>query len=466
MRKKLIFLLSLLFLLSIIMTTKVKATTKVLFVGNSKTFYNTFPTMFYKLTKSSKIDDLYIQSITKSGKTLQWNYDNQIKNNKSILDTKWDYVVLQEHTNKALEEGGASLKTGATNIVNALKKKNKNIGVIYNSVWVLNTSTKKQQDLTNKNYEEAMKTTGGLVSYSGNAFLKVKQKYPDINLYLEDNKHPTVEGSYLSACCLYATIYRQSPQGINYYGEITDKDKHFENWKANNKNINTSIAKKLQKIATEVMEVRTMNQEIIYKINNPPTMTITTNNKKYSNVNIEIKDNSGLNAKNVKFYSVDKNGKKTLLKNSMFLKPIASKNVLKYTITNNFLGKKDNKFYVQIADNSGNYLNTYFKIMSNGKYYTIDREARLIKTSVDKNNNKIVLNVKENEGIKKLMVYDLNNKGKQVLAKTNLKSGTNTITIDLSKLENAFGKYQLRLYSLDGGKYNMASNRKITILEE
>lgn len=443
------------------MNTKVKATTNILFVGNSKTYYNTFPTMFNKLIKTSKTDSVKIKTVTKPWKTLEWNYENQIKGNKSILDTKWDYVVLQEQTAAALEKDGKTIKKGATKIVNALKKKNKNIKVIYNAVWVLKDSPKSDQDKTNNNYKSAKKATTGTISYSGDAFLKAKKEYPNIKLYRDDNRHPTVEGSYLSACCLYATIYKKSPEGIEYYGKITDKDQHFDNWKKNNDSISKNTAKNLQKIAAEVMNVK--KKEVNLKVNDAPKLYITASSKKYSDVSIEIKDKDGIKAKNVKFYFVDKSGKKKLLKDGMFTKPKTKKSTeLKYVITNKYLNKEEKIFYMTAKDNDGNYLKTYFRISpKDKKYYLIDREPVIHDLTTKKED--ILFDVADSVGVKKVEVYDLNNKKKVIVSKKNLKEGKHSITIDSSKLKEVKGKYSIEVYLKDDGKASLSTNRKMTV---
>mgnify|MGYP007115114626 CR=1 FL=1 len=39
---------------------------------------------------------------------------------------------------------------------------------------------------------------------------------PDINLYAPDKRHPSLADTYLSACTVYATLYRKSPVGLPY----------------------------------------------------------------------------------------------------------------------------------------------------------------------------------------------------------------------------------------------------------
>ena len=43
-------------------------------------------------------------------------------------------------------------------------------------------------------------------------------------LWLDDGSHPTEKGTYLAACVFYATIFRESPTGLPYRGDLTDAE--------------------------------------------------------------------------------------------------------------------------------------------------------------------------------------------------------------------------------------------------
>lgn len=64
--------------------------------------------------------------------------------------------------------------------------------------------------------------TNGVVTYSRNAFINFNRKFPDIELY-EDKQHPTLVGAYLSACCLYNTIFNDSSVNTQYYDVLNPK---------------------------------------------------------------------------------------------------------------------------------------------------------------------------------------------------------------------------------------------------
>tara|TARA_B100000212_G_scaffold164638_1_gene123775 strand:- start:1054 stop:1842 length:789 start_codon:yes stop_codon:yes gene_type:complete len=67
---------------------------------------------------------------------------------------------------------------------------------------------------------------------AGQAFLYVNQNYPSINLYTDDLRHPSKEGTYLASLMVFTTLNDKSPEGNTY---IMDLD--------------PQIAKTLQKVA-------------------------------------------------------------------------------------------------------------------------------------------------------------------------------------------------------------------------
>lgn len=208
---------------------------KILFIGNSKTYRQNFPRILKNITnKSGK--EVYIDKATKPGASLIELYEVP-ETIQKIRSQKWDYVVLQERTIKALQEDISEFEKGINCIYKEVKENSKETKIIYNAVWVSNNYSKEEQEKTNKHYEEMARKTDGILSYSGNAFIEFHNQFPDIELY-EDEKHPSLAGAYLSACCLYDTIYRQKSEDTKYYDIL-----------------NHEIAIKLQKVADEIMKV-------------------------------------------------------------------------------------------------------------------------------------------------------------------------------------------------------------------
>jgi hypothetical protein len=65
-------------------------------------------------------------------------------------------------------------------------------------------------------YTRAGNAGGALVVPAGLAFARAVAKIPGVELYDADKRHPSLAGTYLGACAVYATLYRKSPVGLGY----------------------------------------------------------------------------------------------------------------------------------------------------------------------------------------------------------------------------------------------------------
>jgi len=65
-------------------------------------------------------------------------------------------------------------------------------------------------------YTIAGNANNALVIPAGLAFAKALDKKPEINLYAIDKRHPSVAGTYLAACVVFAALTGRSPVGNAY----------------------------------------------------------------------------------------------------------------------------------------------------------------------------------------------------------------------------------------------------------
>lgn len=217
---------------------------RVLFLGNSYTFYNDLPNMFRQLSASGGYNVL-ADSVTKSGGSLIYFSDKEsnleltkskvaaIFNEK--LKSKWDYVVLQEQSSiPAIPE---ERDNEMYPMVRELNEKITNNGAqtMLFMTWGYKDGYKEIGYETFEDMQEALRIGYmGIaeelslpVSPVGLAFLRAKQEDKNINLWADENSHPTVEGSYLAACVFYAKIFNKNPIGLSYTAELTKKDAKF-----------------------------------------------------------------------------------------------------------------------------------------------------------------------------------------------------------------------------------------------
>ena len=152
---------------------------------------------------------------------------------KNLDLASYDVVIIQEDEN-TLRTNSQEFKDAVEEIEKATKDKNSNV-----KFFIRQVSANKDADSNTKNsiyntVSEAAKDIGGTVINDGKAFDESSSKNSNINLY-SGNENMSNEGAYLSAACIFATVYGHNPEDVDYYG-----------------NVGESNGKKLQEIAASV----------------------------------------------------------------------------------------------------------------------------------------------------------------------------------------------------------------------
>jgi len=65
-------------------------------------------------------------------------------------------------------------------------------------------------------YTRVGNDNGVFVIPVGLAFAKSIQRRPELNLYAADKRHPSMAGTYLAACTMYASLFKKSPVDLKY----------------------------------------------------------------------------------------------------------------------------------------------------------------------------------------------------------------------------------------------------------
>ncbi len=210
--------------------TSKKSTIHILFVGNSKTARNNLPDEFEQFA-GAEGKRVQVDSVTLGGKTLNYLASHQATA-KEMTQRKYDYVVLQEHTDA--QTNYSKYLKGARKVTKLVQKKNPKVKMVVRKTWLRSNSSKKARQTAYTNTEKVAARIGAVVSEDGPAFDLCEKTWPNILLYV-DIKHPTYAGTYLSVCCIYSAIFHESPMGCSYTAGL-----------------NPYRAKKLQRIAKEV----------------------------------------------------------------------------------------------------------------------------------------------------------------------------------------------------------------------
>ena len=207
-------------------TTSTKKTSKkeainVLFLGNSKTEVNNVPGLVSSLSASLGKGEVHTDYIHMdlSGFYTEENENKAVKD--KINERKWDYIVFQEQTDVSLDSSNA-FKPSVEIIEYAKENSNEDVKAIYDVWGIYSDFNKSQYNLATTNAESMSSQTNASIAYIAQALLNCHDEYPDISLYTDD-RHATIEGSYLAACCTYGAIYGEETKGATFTAGISEE---------------------------------------------------------------------------------------------------------------------------------------------------------------------------------------------------------------------------------------------------
>lgn len=198
----------------------------VLFVGNSFIFYNDLPKILESLAKALG-QNLCTDSVVEGGSNLSYLLDDKraiAQSFKEKLKKNWDMIIFQEQSFipaiKNMRE--QSMYPALRKLVTMIDKAKPMLFM----TWAYKDGVKddagsfgtfeEMQSAISEGYEQIAKELSIEVVPVGQAFLKAKQQ--GIELWDQDKKHPSLAGSYLSACVFYAVIFNKSPESDYFAG--------------------------------------------------------------------------------------------------------------------------------------------------------------------------------------------------------------------------------------------------------
>ena len=265
MIKRIISLLIILFMIMSLWPTTMNtsnATTEktinILFIGNSKTYFNNMPAILANmLSKSDKKSNYKV--LVKGSMSLNFHY-HYIKEHPEQIqglfnNEKIDYLILNEQTDVQLAPYGTlynskndpdpaknytnkqvygNLSVDALRVIKKLYSygmiTKKGTKIILNATW--NYSDLNDIDISNNNFEllkndiKAAGYNNCEIAYSGNAIKNVSDEMSKENGLLNkqelflDERHTTQLGSYIEALALYKAMFKSS-MVANYAGSVS-----------------------------------------------------------------------------------------------------------------------------------------------------------------------------------------------------------------------------------------------------
>ncbi|HCN52037.1 MAG TPA: hypothetical protein DIT10_23645 [Chryseobacterium sp.] len=235
MKKTLLFLLLITFSFTISQTSK-----RVFFIGNSYTYVNDLPNLIKNVAASTN-DIVDFQSQAIGGATLQDHVNSTTVN--ILTQGNWDYVVLQEQSqlpsfpDQVLQ---SQVYPYATQLSDLIKSTNACGNVIFYMTWGRkngdNTRCNAQPEvctyegmdnLIYQRYVEMAQTNEALLSPVGKVWRAIRQQDPSLELYDQDQSHPSYIGSMAAAYTFYTIIFKKDPTLAAYKGNLTPSQAQF-----------------------------------------------------------------------------------------------------------------------------------------------------------------------------------------------------------------------------------------------
>ncbi len=184
------------------------STQRILFIGNSYTYCNELPTMLAQLASAGG-KDVDVHQVMAGGATLEWHAQNEAT--LAALYESWDYVVLQEHSIRPIQDTPKmAMAAAALQVVIA----STGAQTVLFMTWARQHFPEMQAGLA-RVYNAVAQEIGARVAPVGLAWEAMLIADPSLALYEEDKSHPTPLGSYLAACVFYATFFGESPVGLS-----------------------------------------------------------------------------------------------------------------------------------------------------------------------------------------------------------------------------------------------------------
>jgi hypothetical protein len=215
-------------------------TTRVLFIGNSYTYANDLPVIFKNLSATGGKE--VITGMSAPGGFSFENHSEYSETLSKIRLVTWNYVILQEQSQMPVIPYYRFNSTypyaiRLDSIINSYGQ----ITVFF-VTWGREAGGQQcinsycspvfinyfhMQDSLTSSYRLISDSTAALLAPAGEAWRTAKTLNPSIDLWDSDGSHPSLKGSYLTACLFYKKLFDQSPAGLSYTAGLSPADALF-----------------------------------------------------------------------------------------------------------------------------------------------------------------------------------------------------------------------------------------------
>ena len=215
--------------------------TRVLWIGNSYTAYNNLPVLFKDLALSAG-DSVYVEANTPGGVSFQGHTTNAATLSK-IASPGWDFVVLQAQSQEPSfppSQVNAQTLPYAIELDSLIHAANPCAKTVFYMTW-----SRKYGDSQNCagypplctfegmsarlrwGYKTMADATDAIIAPVGNAWKSSWYADSTLNLWNADLSHPSLQGSYLTACTFYRIIFGKPSSGLSFHSTLNTSEAEF-----------------------------------------------------------------------------------------------------------------------------------------------------------------------------------------------------------------------------------------------
>lgn len=213
----------------------------VLFIGNSYTHYFDMPVLLQGMAESAGCR-IQTQMVAPSGARLSLHAKNG-ETLSAIASRRWDAVVLQNFSQLPSQPADiVRTKTfpDVKKLVDSIRSNDPHTEIYYYVTWGRRDGDAKyckqhpvvcsfdgHTEALQRGYAMYAEEFGGNLVDVGGAWAKAyrdeRAPFTSRQLYDPDGSHPSLRGSYLVASVFFAALYKTSPVGLSYPGNLDEE---------------------------------------------------------------------------------------------------------------------------------------------------------------------------------------------------------------------------------------------------
>lgn len=199
---------------------------RALFIGSEYISANDLPDMVEHLAAGLNDPLMAGKSVMPGFRLMQ-----HFQLNKTMLllqKQRWDYVIIQEHGRLPLDKSmrERSMIPAVARFNTIVTRTGARSVLFMTWGWIRGVKESGYDDFfsmqkeLSRSYQQAADHGNIMIAPVGEAFRRAMNNDLGIVLLYSDGHTPTLAGSYLAACVIYATIYQKSPFGSAYHAGL------------------------------------------------------------------------------------------------------------------------------------------------------------------------------------------------------------------------------------------------------